>query len=102
MPLSKPEFLKLACKLAEKIKIKHRFNREKRMAGKDFYYDFMNRHPDLRLRTAESTSLQRTVGFSKDKVNIFFYKLTELLEKYKFTPIFMRTKAVCLVYTTTD
>ncbi|KAG8232225.1 hypothetical protein J437_LFUL011971 [Ladona fulva] len=81
MPLSKPEFLKLA----EKLKIEHRFNKETSMVGKDFYV-FMNRHPDLRLRTAESTSLQRAVGFSKDKVNIFFDKLTEHMEKYKFNP----------------
>ncbi|KAG8239746.1 hypothetical protein J437_LFUL017387 [Ladona fulva] len=86
MPLSKPEFFKLAYKLAKKLKIKNRFNKETRMAGKDFYYDFMNRHLYLRLRTAESTSLQSAVGFSKDKVNIFFDKLTELMEKYNFEP----------------
>lgn len=86
MPLSKVEFLKLAYQLAEKLKINHRFNKEKQMAGKDFYYHFMSRHQDLRLRTAESTSLQRAVGFSKDQVTGFFDKLTELMDKHKFSP----------------
>ncbi|KAG8239712.1 hypothetical protein J437_LFUL019334 [Ladona fulva] len=61
-------------KLAEKLKTKHCFNKETRMAGKDFYYVFINPQLDLRLRIAESTSLQRAVGLSKDMVNIFFDK----------------------------
>lgn len=86
MPLSKAEFLKLAYQFAEKLKVKHRFNKQKLMAGKDFYYDFMSRHQDLRLRTAESTSLQRAVGFNKGQVTRFFDKLTELIDKYNFSP----------------
>ncbi|KAG8226119.1 hypothetical protein J437_LFUL006749 [Ladona fulva] len=73
-------------KLTEKLKTKHRFNKETRMGGKDFYYVFINPHLDLRLKIAKLTSLQRAVGFSKDKVNIFFDMLTELMEKYKFNP----------------
>lgn len=86
MPLNKEEFLKLAYRFAEKLKIKHRFNKEKLKAGKDFYYDFMKRHPDLRLRTAESTSLQRAVGFSKEQVDRFFDTFSQLMDKYKFSP----------------
>lgn len=86
MPLSKDEFMKLAYQFAEQLRIKHRFNKIKMKAGKDFYYDFMKRHPDLRLRTAESTSLQRAAGFSKEQVDRFFDKLTELMNKYKFSP----------------
>lgn len=86
MPLNKEEFLKLAYQFAEKMKIKHRFNKDKLKAGKDFYYDFMKRHQDLSLKTAESTSLQRAAGFSKEQVDRFFDKLTELMDKYKFSP----------------
>lgn len=70
MPLSKDEFLTLVYKYAEQLKIKHRFNKETKQAGKDFYYDFMKRHEDLSLRTAESTSLQRAAGFSKEQTCI--------------------------------
>ncbi|GBN45990.1 hypothetical protein AVEN_49872-1 [Araneus ventricosus] len=44
MPLSKEEFLKLVYQYAEKLKIKHGFNKTKQKVGKDFYYDFMKRH----------------------------------------------------------
>lgn len=47
------------------------------MAGNDFYYHCMSRYQDLSLRTSESTSLQRLVGFSKDQV-------TELMGKLSF------------------
>ncbi|KAK9721928.1 CENP-B N-terminal DNA-binding domain [Popillia japonica] len=86
MPLSRTEFLKLAYNLAKRLNVCDRFNKEKRMAGKDFYYEFMNRHKDLSLRTAEPTSLQRAVGFSKDKVDRFFDQLTKLMDKHKFNP----------------
>lgn len=79
MPLTKKEFLKLAFELAHKLKLPHRFNNEKKMAGKLFYFDFMKRHPDLSLRTAESTSLMRAVGFNKTQVDIFFTNLRNCL-----------------------
>lgn len=86
MPLSRNEFLTLAFEFANKLKIKHRFNKTMKKAGKDFYYDFMKRHKDLRLRTAESTSLQRAAGFNKEQVGRFFSKLNEMMEKFKFSP----------------
>lgn len=84
MPLTKKEFLKLAFDLAERLQIPHRFNREKKSAGKDFYYTFLKRHPELSLRNAESTSLQRAVGFNRPQVARFFNKLEDLMEKYNF------------------
>lgn len=101
MPLNRTEFLKLAYNLAKRLNVCHRFNKEKCMAGKDFYYEFMNLHKDLSLRTAESTSLQRAVGFSKDKVNRFFHQLTELMDKHKFNPTHtFNADQTGLVYTT--
>ena len=72
MPLNKNEFLKLAFQFPEHMKLNHQFNKMKGMAGKDFYYAFMKRHPDLSLRSAESTSLQRAKGFNKEQVDMFF------------------------------
>ncbi|XP_022819194.1 uncharacterized protein LOC111351487 isoform X1 [Spodoptera litura] len=86
MPLTKKEFLKLAFDLAVHLKIPHRFNVQKEAAGKHFYYEFMKRHPDLSLRTAESTSLMRAVGFNRAQVNLFFINLKILLDKYNFPP----------------
>lgn len=84
MPLTRKEFLKLAFDLAERLKIPHRFNREKKTAGKDFYYTFLKRHPELSLRSAESTSLQRAVGFNRPQVARFFNKLEELMQQHNF------------------
>ena len=86
MPLSRNEFLKLAFDLAEKLKIPHRFNKVKKQAGKDFYYQFIERHPELSLRKPESTSLTRAVGFNKPQVQNFYLKLEQLILKYKIQP----------------
>ncbi|KAJ8936819.1 hypothetical protein NQ318_015286 [Aromia moschata] len=86
MPLSRKEFLQLTFQLAEKLKIPHRFSKTKKMAGKDFYQAFMSRHPDLSLRTPESTSLMRCVGFNRPQVERFFNGLSLLMEKFKFQP----------------
>ena len=40
--------------LAVDLKIEHRFNKEKKIAGKDFFNGFKKRHPDLVLRTPQS------------------------------------------------
>ncbi|KAJ4430876.1 hypothetical protein ANN_19467 [Periplaneta americana] len=84
MGLSKKEFLKLAFDLAENLRIEHRFNKEKKYAGMDFYKSFMSRFPELGLRSPESTSLMRCVGFNKPQVNFFFEKLSFLMDKYHF------------------
>lgn len=86
LPLMKKEFLKLAFDLAETMKIPHRFNKEKGAAGKHFYYDFMQRHPDLSLRTPESTSMMRAVCFNKPQVDLFYDNIWKLMEKYTFLP----------------
>lgn len=86
MPLAKKEFLQLAFDLAESLKIPHRFNKDKGIAGKHFYYEFMRRHPDLSLRTPESTSMMRAVGFNKPQVDFYYDNLEKLLTQYKFSP----------------
>lgn len=54
------------------------------MLGEDWLYGFMSRHSTLSLRRPESTSLLRSTGFNKDRVNEFFENYCSLLEKYKF------------------
>jgi hypothetical protein len=45
MPLIRPEFLKLAFRLAEEIINPHRFSKEKRMASEDLYYGLHEEAP---------------------------------------------------------
>lgn len=59
---------------------------EKKMAGEDWFQNFMKRNPELSLRTPEATSLSRATSFNKTNVQDFFEKYRTLLEKYKFNP----------------
>ena len=69
MPLTRKEFLKLAFVSAEELKLPHRFNKNKQIAEKDFYYSFVKRHPEVTLRTSESTGVMQTEGFNEPQVN---------------------------------
>ena len=64
MPLTREEFLKLAFDLAKKLNLANSFNIIEKKAGKDFYYNFLKRHPEISLRKPQSTSLARAVGFN--------------------------------------
>lgn len=79
------ELRKLAYELAEKYQLPHRFNKDKKIAGKKWFYRFMKQHPTLSLRVPEATSMARSKGFNKDRVNEFFDKYEEILDKHKFT-----------------
>ena len=84
MPLTRSEFLRFAYDLAQKSSIDHRFNKEKRVAGKDFFLAFKKRNPDLVLRTPETTSLMRATGFNKPQVDRFYDLLLKLQEHFGF------------------
>ncbi|KAJ8938673.1 hypothetical protein NQ314_011374 [Rhamnusium bicolor] len=72
---------KLAFDLAEKNNISHQFNREKKIAGKKWYYKFTRRHRNL-LRQPKSTSLNRIKGFNKENVNEYFDLLEKLCDRH--------------------
>lgn len=73
----------LAYEVAEKMKIKHPFNKETKMAGKGWLHGFRNRHPQLSLRLPEATSLARAEAFNKPQVTKFFAKLEQVIEEQK-------------------
>ncbi|KAG5865116.1 hypothetical protein JTB14_026833 [Gonioctena quinquepunctata] len=47
----------LAFELAERNKISHAFNRQKKIAGKEWLYGFLSMHPRISLRGPEKTSM---------------------------------------------
>ena len=52
--------------------MKHSFNKEKKAAGKKWFYSFMRRHPRLSPRQPEATLMARVTAFNKEHVNSFF------------------------------
>ncbi|XP_072400266.1 uncharacterized protein [Diabrotica undecimpunctata] len=84
--LTSIQLRKEAFAYAEKLNLKHSFNREKQKAGKDWLYGFMSRHPELSFRKPEATSLNRIQGFNKDQVSRFYDNLGKLYDEYKFQP----------------
>lgn len=54
-------------------------------AGKQWYLDFIKRRNTISLRKPQATSLARSTSFNKHNVSMFFVKLKEVMEKYKFT-----------------
>ncbi|XP_068227605.1 uncharacterized protein [Palaemon carinicauda] len=55
---------------------------EEKMATRDWYYAFMSRHPELKLKT----SITRATAFNKVSVDCFFRAYTEAMEKYCVSP----------------
>ena len=67
------------------------FNSETQAAGKKWYSLFMNRHPDLKLRSPEATSLARVHGFNAEAVSEFFNLYERLVSDLKTSTIWMRS-----------
>lgn len=59
------------------------FNKEKKKAGKKWYYAFMKRHPKLSLRQPECVSIARCEGFNKVNVYGFFDILEKVVDENK-------------------
>ena len=72
---------RLAFQYAEKLKISHKFNMNKQLAGKDWLHNFMSRH-NLSHRKAEHTSTARANGFNKVAVQEFFDLLEKCISEY--------------------
>ena len=60
--------------------------RANKMAGKDWLTAYLKRTPRLSIRKPEPTSLGRATSFNKHNVNMFFGKLANVMDKYKFPP----------------
>lgn len=74
---------KLAYDVAEKFSLDHNFNKDKKIAGKKWFYYFMRRNPELSLRQPEATSMARAKVFNKENVKGFFDLLEKVVDDYK-------------------
>ncbi|KAB0805657.1 hypothetical protein PPYR_02627 [Photinus pyralis] len=75
---------KIAFDFAVKNNIKHNFNNQKQLAGKDWLYLFIKRNPKISLRQPEGTSINRITSFNADEVKRFFSHLEQIYSKFHF------------------
>lgn len=64
--MTKNQLRKLAFSYAEVNNIRHNFNSQANMAGKDWYYGFLKRNPEVSLRKPEPTSVNRISAFNEE------------------------------------
>lgn len=80
------ELRKLAFDVAELMNINHPFDKDMKMAGHDWVTRFLKRHPEIRVRTPEPTSISRLGGFRRSEVELFFQNLEKLNDKHGYGP----------------
>lgn len=83
--ISMDDVRKLAFELAEENNIVHPFNKQKKMAGRDWLIGFLKRNPKLSFRKAEATSAARAKAFNKISVNSFFDMYEKVLRSRNST-----------------
>lgn len=69
----------LAYKLAERYKPKQSFNKEKMVAGFDWFCKFLQRNPNIYVSKAEGLSLSRAQGLTRKDTNTYFNLLKTIL-----------------------
>lgn len=72
--MTREDVMKAAFDFAEKNNIKNNFSKTKRIAGKDWFLGFMERHP-LSLRKPQGLSRPRAEGLNPEDVQDYFQKL---------------------------
>ena len=84
--ISPIELRRLAFEFAERNGLKHNFSQTNRLAGKDWYYGFVKRHPTISLRKPEATSVNRVRAFNKEEVQRFYANVSSVLTNHKIPP----------------
>lgn len=81
------QFRKLAFAYAEANNIKHSFNINRKMAGKDWYYQFLKRHPEISLRKPEIKKNRRRRAVEERLKNKVKSKASLTKKRYRLKKI---------------
>ena len=60
----------------------HPFNKDNKMAGRDFVAGFLTRHSNVSLRNPEAISINRVYGLNNVSVDKYFENLAKVLDTY--------------------
>ena len=77
-------FFVYECPVQYKIKIPKSWT-ENEMAGKELMTSFLKRNLKLSIRKPKATSLGRATSFIAENVKVFYDKLGEVMDIYKFS-----------------
>lgn len=83
--LTRKQLMELAFQFAEKNEIPHRFNSQKKLAGKHWLSDFCKRQ-GLSIRNPEQCSIARAMGFNEITCQNFYSNLKKCYEKHPYEP----------------
>ncbi|XP_072399497.1 uncharacterized protein [Diabrotica undecimpunctata] len=72
----------MAFELAEKLKLKHKFNKDSRKAGYPWLESFLRRNKQLSVRKSEGVSAARALGMNKTDVSAYFTLLKNILNEH--------------------
>ena len=84
--LAREDVRSLAYQLANMNNLPNPFDEGVKMAGLDWYYNFMEISQNLSLRQPEATSAARASAFNRTNVNAFFALFETLQQTYNFGP----------------
>ena len=84
--ITRRDLMSVAYQVARAHGCEARFNSESQTAGKKWFNLFMKRHPDLKLRSPEATSLARATGFNDQAVSAYFDSYERLVSDNGFRP----------------
>ena len=82
LELTTKDVSRLEYNFATQMGIKHRFNTENKIAGKDWLTGFISRHPNLAISKPKLTSFARAVRFNKPQVEKFFALYQNVLKTH--------------------
>ncbi|KAJ0180122.1 hypothetical protein K1T71_004713 [Dendrolimus kikuchii] len=81
-PITRDMLRRLAFEFAEKLVVKHNFDKETRKAGPHWLQSFLERHSELSVRQAEGLSVARVQGLNRKEVDKMFKLLLQILTKH--------------------
>lgn len=73
----------MAYEFAVALKLDHRFNNDKTIAGYDWLWSFLRRHPNLSIRKSEGLSMARGMGLTREAAQTFYDLLEKEINDYK-------------------